>query len=200
MTLVELERLVRRIEEALERPPADGILPRLANDYHNLCRAAAQRLYQCAAMIAAGDEHQALQLAEAAPALLDQLTLLSFRRSPNWRALCRSENLAAPENFEIKPVRQLNELYAKGIDKDHVLYREYRRAIIVNDDARALAVLRSITRLNANDKNAATELARLEHKFRADKIHKLEKLVRNQGPAHEIAALAEELETVPEAQ
>jgi hypothetical protein len=199
MTLVELERLVRRIEEAMERPPADGVLARLANDYTNLCRTAAQRLSQCAAMVAAGDEHQALQLAEAAPPLLDQLTLLAFRRSPNWRALCRSQNLPAPDNFDIKPVRQLNELYAKGIDKDHALYREYRRAVMVNDDARALAVLRSITRLNANDKNAATELARLEHKFRADKIHKLEKLVRDKAPAAEISTVAEELEHVQEA-
>src|SRR5436309_8929175 len=119
MTEVELELLIRRIKQALERPPADGVLPKLAGDYATVCHAAAQRLNQCAAMIAAGDEHQALQLAEAAPPLLDQLTLLSFRRSPNWRALCRSENLATPENFEIKPVRQLNGIYAKGIDKDH---------------------------------------------------------------------------------
>jgi hypothetical protein len=200
MTLVELERLIRRIEETLERPPADGLLPRLASDYNNMCRVAAQRLHQCAAMIAASDEHQALQLAEAAPALLDQLTLLAFRRSPNWRALCRSQNLPAPDNFDIKPVRQLNELYAKGIDKDHALYREYRRAVMVNDDARALAVLRSITRLNASDKNAATELARLEHKSRADKIHRLEKLIHDKAPAREISALAEELENVAEAQ
>src|SRR4051812_32251487 len=199
MTLVELERLIRRIEEAMERAPADGALPRLANDYNNLCRIAAQRLHQCAAMIAAGDEHQALQLAEAAPALLDQLTLLAFRRSPNWRALCRSQNLPAPDNFDVKPVRQLNELYAKGIDKDHALYREYRRAVMVNDDARALAVLRSITRLNASDKNAATELARLEHKSRADKIHRLEKLVHDKATAREIFALTEDLENVAEA-
>lgn len=199
MTLVELERLIRRIEEAMERPPADGLLPRLAANYNDVCRAAAQRLHQCAAMVAAGDEHQALQLAETAPALLDQLTLISFRRSPNWRALCRSQNLPAPDNFDIKPVRQLNELYAKGIDKDHALYREYRRAVMVNDDARALAVLRSITRLNSSDKNAATELARLEHKFRADKIHRLEKLVHANAPAREISEAAEELEHVPEA-
>src|ERR1041385_7538624 len=151
MTQVELERLIRRIEEAMEGPPSDGVLPRLANDYNNLCRNAAQRLTQCAAMIGAGDEHQALQLAEAAPPLLDQLTLLSFRRSPNWRALCRGENLPSPENFDIKPIRQLNDLYAKGIDKDHALYREYRRAVMLNDDVRALAVLRSITRLTANE-------------------------------------------------
>src|SRR5687767_12093905 len=147
MTLVELDRLIRRIEEAMERPPTDGVLPRLAGDYVAACRAANQRLNQCAAMLAAGDEHQAIQLAETAPALLDQLTLLAFRRSPNFRALCQSQNIPIPEHFEIKYVRQVNELYAQGINKDHALYREYRRAIVVNDASRALAVLRSIARL-----------------------------------------------------
>jgi hypothetical protein len=200
MTLVELERLVRRIEEAMERTPANGVLPKLAADYGAICRGAVQRLNQCAAMIGAGDEHQALQLAEAAPALLDQLTLLAFRRSPNFRVVCQSQNLPAPESFDIKSIRQLNDLYAKGIDKDHALYREYRRAVVLNSDTRALAVLRSITRLNPNDKNAATELARLEHKFRSDKIHKLERLVRGQAPVRDISIAAEELESVPEAQ
>jgi hypothetical protein len=199
MTLQELERLIRRIEEAMERPPGDGALPRLAGDYAGACHSAAQRLRQCAAMIGAGDEYQALQLAETTPALLDQLTLLSFRRSPNFRALCLAQNFAPAENFEIKAIRQLNELYAKGIDKDHALYREYRRAIMVNDDARALAVLRSITRLNHSDANAAAELARLEHKFHTDKIHRLERLVRDKASANEIATVAEELEPVPEA-
>jgi hypothetical protein len=200
MTLQDLERLVRRIEEAMERPPGDGILPRLAGDFAAACHSAAQRLRQCAAMVSAGDEHQALQLAEAAPALLDQLTLLSFRRSPEFRALCQAQNFSVAENFDIKPVRQLNELYARGIDKDHALYREYRRAIMVNDDARALAVLRSITRLNQTDANAAAELARLEHKFRIEKIHRLEQLVRENASAGEIAELAEELEGVADAQ
>src|SRR5688500_11318718 len=109
MTLVELERLIRRIEEALERPPSDGVLSRLAADYAAVCRAANLRLNQCGAMLAAGDEHQALQLAESAPPLLDQLTLLAFRRSPNFRALCQAQNLPVPENFEVKTVRQLNE-------------------------------------------------------------------------------------------
>src|SRR5687767_9140377 len=101
MTLVEMERLVRRIEEAMDAPPPPDALPRLAADYHATCRAAAQRLHQCAAMIGAGDEHQALQLAEAQPPLLDQLTLLAFRRSPAWRAFCRANHLPEPENFEI---------------------------------------------------------------------------------------------------
>src|ERR1051326_2435511 len=107
-TIPELERLIRRIEDALDHPTASGGLQKLAADYHAVSRAAGTRLGQCASMIAAGDEHQALQLAETQPSLLDILTLLSFRRSPNWRALCRGENLPAPDAFDIKALHQLN--------------------------------------------------------------------------------------------
>ena len=139
MTLHELDVLIRRIEEALQRPAPGTTLTRLAQEFHTHSRSAANRLNQCAAMLAVGDEHQALQLAETAPPLLDQLTLLSFRRSPQWLALCRGENLPTPDAFDINTIRHLNELYAKGLDKDHALYRDYRRAVMLNDDARALA-------------------------------------------------------------
>src|SRR5689334_14141702 len=165
MTLHELERLIRRIEEALERPSQGG-LQKLAGDYAAANRAAVTRLGQCSHMLEKGEEHQALQLAESQPPLLDLITLLSFRRSPNWRALCQSENLPIAEPIDIRPVRRLNELYAKGIDKDHALYRDYRRAVMMNDDAQALGILRSIVRLNPEDQNARHEFERLEHKQR----------------------------------
>ncbi len=170
MTLPEIDRLVRRIEDALERPPADGVLPRLANEFHSLARAAVMRLNQCAAMLGAGDEHQALQLAETQPPLLDIITLLSFRRSPGWRELCRAQNLPVAEAFDVKALRRLNETYGKGIDKDHALYRDFRRAVMLNDDARALLILKSIARLNPNDHNAKTELDPLEKKPPANKV------------------------------
>lgn len=195
MTLPELERLVRRIEDALDHPTVGGGLQKLAADYYAAARAAATRLGQCAAMIVMGDEHQAIQLAETQPALLDLLTLLSFRRSPNWRSLCRGENLPAPEPFDLKALRQLNDTYAKGIDQDHALYRDYRRAVMLNDDARAVTILRSIVRLNPNDKNARGELDRLEHKFLHDKARKLETLVKKGGDDEEVARLVEELES-----
>jgi hypothetical protein len=194
-TLPELERLIRRIEDALDHPTASDGLQKLAADYHAVSRAAATRLAQCASMIAAGDEHQAIQLAETQPALLDILTLLSFRRSPNWRALCRGENLPATDAFDLKALRQLNDTYAKGIDQDHALYRDYRRAVMLNDDAQALAILRSIARLNPNDKNARAELERLEHKYWHEKARKLETLVKKHGDEEEIARLVDELES-----
>jgi hypothetical protein len=198
-TLAEIERLVRRIEEALENPAPNVALSKLAADFQTLARAAALRLSQCSSMLASGSEFQALQLAETQPPLLDVLTLLSFRRSPEWRARCQAENLPAAETFDIKPVRQLNDLYARGIDKDHALYRDYRRAVMLNDDARALAILRSITRLNGNDANARVELERLEKKQRAEKIRKLEQLVSSGINPGQIADLADELEALPEA-
>jgi hypothetical protein len=175
MTLHELERLIRRIEEALERPPNGG-LQKLASDYTAAGRATVTRLGQCAQMLERGEERQAIQLAEAQPALLDLITLLSFRTSPNWRAVCKGENLPTPDAIDVRAVRRLNEIYAKGIDKDHALYRDYRRAVMLNDDAHALGILRSIVRLNPEDQNARHEFERLEHKQRADKARELENL------------------------
>lgn len=199
MTLAEIERLVRRIEDAMDRPPANGALARLAGEFQTAARAASARLSQCATLMSAGDEHQALQLAETQPALLDQLTLLAFRRSPQWRSLCAGENLPVPDTFDIRTIRNLNDLYAKGIDKDHALYREYRRAVMLNDDPRALAILRSIARLNPNDANARAELERLEKKQRGEKIRQLEQLIRANESGEKIAELVERLENVPEA-
>ncbi len=195
MSLSELERLIRRIEQALDKATPAGTVAKLAEDYAAACRAAALRLQQCAALQAAGDERQALQLAETAPALLDQLTLLAFRRSPDWKAHCSAEGLAAAAAFDIQTIRKLHGLFAAGIGKDHALYREYRRAVTLNDDARAIESLRSIVRVNGSDQNAREELGRLERKRAAERGKQLERMVR--GPGQDpgaIARLMEEME------
>lgn len=197
MTLAEIETMVRRIEEFLERQTVvDPGTRKLAADFAAIVRTAGLRLNQCAAMLGAGDEHQAIQLAETNPALLDVITLASFRRSPNWRALCRAESLPEPDSFDLKAVRRLNDAYAKGIDADHALYRDYRRAVMLNDDVAALGILRSIARLNPNDQNAKGELDRLEKKQWKEKARQLETLARanNSGEAKQIAQLVDDLE------
>ena len=56
-------------------------------------------------------------------------------------------------------------LYGRVIGESHPLYRDYRDAIRRRDEDRALAVLRSIVRINPDDPNAQSELARLSAKF-----------------------------------
>jgi hypothetical protein len=162
MTLIESERLIRRLTDALQRRVPEAQMRSLAQDYAEACRGVAHRLEQCAAMLAQDDEPQALQLAEAPPPLLDLISRLAFREAAEWRTFCLAHDLPAAEAFEGKFIRQLSEAYGKGITADHQLYREYREAVLRNQDARAVAAIRAIGRRNPSDANAARELERLE--------------------------------------
>jgi hypothetical protein len=172
-TLHQAERLARRIGEVVGHPAPDAQAARLAQDYAELCRTANRRLEQCALMIEAGQSLPALQLAETPPPLLDLITVLSFRQASDWRAYCQTHNLAWAEPFYDKYVRLLNSTYGKGIAGDHPFYRDYRRAVMKNDDDRALSILRVIARLNPSDENTKEELKRLEEKLARVKVEAL---------------------------
>jgi hypothetical protein len=173
MTLNQAERMVRRIGEVVGHPTADSQAARLAQDYADLSRAANRRLEQCALMIEAGQGLQALQLAETPPPLLDLITILSFRQANEWRAYCQAHNLPWAEPFYDKYVRLLNSTYGKGITGDHPFYRDYRRAVLKNDDERAVSILRVIARLNPSDENTKEELKRIEEKMVRAKVETL---------------------------
>ncbi|MBI4325967.1 MAG: hypothetical protein HY674_11965 [Chloroflexi bacterium] len=183
MNLTEAERLVRKITQLLQEPAQEAQAPKLAQEYADLCRAASHRLDQCAAMLQAGDDHQALQLAEAPPPLLDLITVLGFRQWHEWRGYCQAHGYPVPEAFDAKAIRLLNAAYAKGITTQHPLYRAYRQAVLKNNDEQALSVLRLIVRLNPTDANAPRELERLEEKVLNLKLSRLSEAVqaRDQG-------------------
>src|SRR5436309_1768336 len=100
MDIIQVGRIVKRIVDLLQTgsnaPQAAG----LAKEYVECCRATARRLEQCETMLKAGDDFQALQLAEAPPALLDLITLLGFRGSAEWRAYCAKNQLTTVEPFD----------------------------------------------------------------------------------------------------
>ncbi|HEY3863833.1 MAG TPA: hypothetical protein VGO59_18305 [Verrucomicrobiae bacterium] len=193
MTLTQTERMVRKIAEMAAQPSSDTQTAKLAHDYAEICRAANRRLEQCALMIEAGQFLQALQLAETAPPLMDLITLLSFRQAAEWRAHCQGHQLPWSEPFYDKYIRLLNETYGKGIASDHPFYRDYRRAVMENDDARAFSILKVISRLNPSDPNTKEELKRLEEKLLRVKLESLKQLVTAGDPASIEAAL-EQLE------
>ncbi len=109
MNLIEAERLVHALVEVLQHPVPEARARQLAQDYAELCRAASHRLEQCAAMLAQGEEQQALQLADAAPVLLDVITRLAFRQCQDWRAFCQANDYPVAESFEGKFIRQLSD-------------------------------------------------------------------------------------------
>jgi hypothetical protein len=173
MTLLDIERLTRRISEALQPGGGQDNAPRLADDFANACHAANLRLQQCEAMIRANDRLQAIQLAETAPNLIDLITLLEFRDAAEWRAFCQKNALPVAERIDARAVQALNQCYAQGISTDHPLYAAYRKATLTRNDDEALNALRSIARLNPSDANAASELARMDAKVLATRLEHL---------------------------
>jgi hypothetical protein len=192
MTLLETERLVRKISELLQQAGNPEIAPKLAADYAAACHAANLRLQQCEAMIKAGDRPQAIQLAETAPNLLDLVTVLEFRGSDEWRGYCQQNSLPIADRIDARSVHALNECYAQGITTDHPLYAAYRGAVLNRNDEEALKTLQSITRLNPADTNAASELARLDAKVLAARLQHLGSSLEGAEPT----LLVAEIETI----
>jgi hypothetical protein len=189
MILLETERLIRKISELLQQGGNPDIAPKLAGDYAAACHAANLRLQQCEAMIKAGDQHQAIQLAETAPNLLDLITVLEFRSADDWRAFCQQNALPVAERIDARSVHALNDCYAQGITTDHPLYAAYRKAVLNRNDEEALKTLQSITRLNPADENAASELARLGAKVLAARLEHLGGVLNGGDTALIVAAI-----------
>ena len=172
--LLEAKRLVRKIKEFQEAGADLSLANKTAEGYQVLCRAVALRLSQVESMIVAGDFAQALQLSEQAPTLPDLLAILDFRKSEDWRALCKEKSLPCTEPFDAKAAEALNALYERGINADHPLYSRYREAMSSRDEPRAYQTLRAIVRLNPADTNAAAELSRLDVKVLAAQMAALD--------------------------
>jgi hypothetical protein len=194
MTLLDTERLIRRISDTLQPGGSPDAAPRLADDFANACRAANLRLQQCEAMIRANDRLQAIQLAETAPNLLDFIALLEFRNAADWRAFCQKNALPVAERIDPRAVQALQQCYAQGISTDHPLYAAFRKAILTRNEADALAALHSITRLNPGDANAASELARVDAKVLASRLEHLGAVLAG-GDAALIVAEVEGIES-----
>ncbi len=192
MTLLETERLVRKISDLLQQVGNPAIAPKLAEDFAGACHATSLRLQQCEAMIKAGDRHQAIQLAETQPNLLDLVTILEFRGADDWRNYCQQNSLPAADRIDSRAVQALNAAYAQGITTDHPLYAAYRRAVLTRNDEEALKTLQSIVRLNPADSNAVAELSRLDAKVLATRLQNLENLL---GGA-DARLLVAEIETI----
>ena len=189
MTLLETERLIRKLAEVLQRGGNPEALAKLAGDYVAACQAANLRLQQCEAMIKAGDRPQAIQLAETPPNLLDWVTVLEFQGADEWRAYCQQNGLPMADRIDERSVAALNGCYALGITTDHPLYGAYRKAMLSRNDEQALKILHSITRLNPSDTNAAAELTRLDGKVLVMKLQHLGSSLEGTDPALVVAEM-----------
>jgi hypothetical protein len=194
MTLLEIERLVRKMSELLQQAGNPGIARKLAEDYATACHAVGLRLQQCEAMIKAGDRHQAIQLAETPPNLLESVSLLEFREADEWRAYCDKHGMPVAERVDAQAVQAIKDCYRQGIATDHPLYANYRRAVLSRNDEQALKALQSITRLNPGDANAASELSRLDAKVLSARFSRLDAIL-NSGQRDAILGEIEAIES-----
>ena len=183
MNKIETERLVRRIVAILKGEGDPSMAPKLAEDFHDACSSVALRLEQCRTMIEAGAGVQAVQLAETPPNLLDLVTVLEFRQAEEWRQFCHKKSLPVPEKLAARDVSVLNDCYSRGISPQHPVYAAYREATLARKDEAALVALKSISRLNPSDTNAASELNRLDAKLLAVRLAKLDGLLNTDPDA-----------------
>jgi hypothetical protein len=190
---MQAERLIARIRGQLELGTPDLEARSLAGEYAALCLRARERLEQCATLVRGGNEHAAFQAAEADPDLLGLCALLSFAESDRWHALCRERGLPAGFPLDGQHVLAVESLYGRVIGESHPLYRDYRDAIRRRDEDRALAVLRSIVRINPDDPNAQSELARLSAKFLRESLGRVGALFAD-GRAADAVELMQRME------
>ena len=187
------DRLQARIRAQLDLGSPDLETHVLATELAALAARARERLEQCAALIRLGNEQAALQAAESEPPLLDLCSWLGFADADRWARLCRERGLPAPAALDDAAIAAVEQLYGKPIDENHPLYRDYRQAVRERDDARALAVLRAITRINPGDANAQAELGRLGAKFAAASLVRIRERLAA-GDLGEVDRVASEVE------
>lgn len=81
--------------------------------YAEACHAVNARLGKVAALIDRGLRSEAIELAERAPALLDEVQRLDFPRQSEWVALLGMLNLQTPPRLELEQAAALNAAYAQ---------------------------------------------------------------------------------------
>src|SRR6187200_3185568 len=108
----QVRKLISQIRAAVsDAPPAFPLEP-LAAEYACWREESARRLETCAALLARGSEHSALQMAEANPPLMDLVAELSFAEEPAWQSLCARNDLPLGPALDSKTITALDEVYA----------------------------------------------------------------------------------------
>jgi hypothetical protein len=176
MTIGEAKAVVDKLQACMAQAGGAASGFDVASSYAASCAATNRRLAQCARMIEEGSALQALMLAEEKPPLLDLVAVLSFAKRNDWVVFCQENGLPVPPQLDKNATNALNNLYTAGskADQTKALYRDFRGAMATKDEARALEIIRTITRLDPADADAAQQMSRLENKARETAVSNLE--------------------------
>ena len=175
MTIGEAKAVVDKLQACMAQAGGAASVFDAASSYAAISVATNRRLAQCARMIEEGSALQALMLAEEKPPLLDLVAVLSFAKRNDWLAFCQENGLPIPPQLDKNATNALNSLYTAGskADQTKALYRDFRGAMATKDEARALEIIRTITRLDPTDADAAQQMSRLENKAREAAVSNL---------------------------
>lgn len=153
---------------------SESQLRALASEYKRVCDNTARKLVHCAALIRAGRDYVALQVAETEPMLLESLNELVFAQLDDWRNYCGANSLLCPPPFDEHQMDLVRSLYTREISQNHPLYRDYRRAMRVKDYDTALSVIRTISKVNNANIEAKNECEKLQKTISLRKFEEIQ--------------------------
>ncbi len=187
--------LIVKIQAILGGRAEDSEMQRrsVAIEYYKLCRQSESQLEHCVALIKAGRDYPALQVAESSN-LLDSLNVLMFPELNQWRDFCDAEKLPSPPPFDDSQIELVSSIYARGVSQNHPLYRDYRRAMRLRKYEDALPIIKTISKINAYDAEVRKEYNRLRVKVATKKLGSLERAVFKKDDV-EISKIYKELES-----
>ncbi|MHB1556254.1 MAG: hypothetical protein ACYC61_02120 [Isosphaeraceae bacterium] len=151
--MADYHEIVEQIRTALHAgtSPQNGRLAGLASAYADACADASHRLARCQRLLQQGLRSEAIQLAEAAPKLLDALAVLDFPERPEWDDLVQMHDLAPAPRIPLEPARLLNEAYAEEDPLQDLLRRHRRLALQRAPLRQRIAVLRQLAVQDPNN-------------------------------------------------
>ncbi|MBO6102746.1 MAG: hypothetical protein J6P03_05780, partial [Opitutales bacterium] len=133
----------------------------------------------CASLICAGRDYAALQVAETEPMLLESLNELIFPKIDGWRNFCAVNAIPCPPPFDNTQMELVRSLYTREISQTHPLYRDYRRAMRLKNFEGALAIIRTISKVNSANMEAKAECERLQKTVALEKFEAIKKALSN---------------------
>ncbi len=138
----------------------------LATAYVELCRAVNDRIRRCGQLLRQGLKTEAVNLAEADPNLLDQLTALDFPERDARQQWCVQYGLAEPPPLDMESAGAINEAYTAVQPLEVLLAKHRRLALALAPLPLRLVVMREIAKADKSanfwaDDIRTFEIARL---------------------------------------
>lgn len=188
MTIIRIERLIRRVRGALQGSEPGGA--QIAGDLAEVCREANRRIEECQVSLRRGDLAGALDLSEAEPALVEQIRALHFSEFDVWNKRCQEQGWPISEPPDVRGHQTLQKAFqeAKGKEADPALVQSFRAAMVAGNRPAALQVLATILRRRPGDAWAMGERGKLLGKESELSLRRLEAMLAG---ADEVALAAE---------